>query len=709
MSALRRLLAGIAVLGLALLAGPAGAQTATPFTERETGLALEVVALDGIVHSEQDLRLRVRVSNSNARDREDLRIVATVHRKLDRRIQHHEAMEEGVVGGIIHPFVADLRPVPGHGSRTIELRQSTAELGLTRSSAEGVYPLQLQLLAGGEEVDEVTTSIVVVPTSATAPLDVSLLLPMTVPPTRDAEGVVTDRRLLRAVGPGGLLAGTTQALREAETLQATLALDPRTLRDVAALQGGFALRDGGVVAAYGADSAAAQEARVVLEELSTLVARPFVEPLALPYGGADLTALVRGGLESEASLRHLEQSADELADQIGVAPNRRTLWPAAGIDEDTLSVARSAGVDRLVLGERWLSIGVREQYSPSPVRRLRDSRTTVLVPDPWIEDLLTDRSADGAVVDAQRIIGELASIYFELPGTARRGALLAPPSGETVDPALVRALVAPLGAPIFRAVTTTRLARRVNPALRQVSLDYGEAERSAELPSTYLAHLTQARRGLGSLGGVLEGAPELGPRLDRLLLQAASVHYRDDREEGRALLRTVSGTVQGLYSSVRVLENPPVTLTAVEGTLPIGLRSEAELPLRVLVTLSSARYEVEGGPTREVVLEPGETQVLTFAVRALTPGGTSPIQIAVTDLDGEVEIAQGRVVVRSTAFSLVGLIITAGSAVFLLAWWLRESTRRRRQAAATAAPDPREAVGTSSRADRPRTSRTGRR
>jgi hypothetical protein len=682
MTALRRLLAGLgalaAVAALALPASPAAAQQARPFSEPETGLSLEVVALDGVVHSEQDLRLRINVRNANSRDREDLRLVATVHGKLTRRGEYHAALDDGVLGGIVHPFVADLQPIPAKGSRTIELRQTTTELGLARTRAEGVYPLRVQLLAGGEAVDEVTTSIVVVPTTAHTPLDVALLLPMGLPPALDAEGVVADPGLLHAIAEGGTLRGVAEALGAAERLQATLELDARTLRDVASLRDGFALRDEGVVVAHGADSTAARDAAAVLDGLSTLVARPFIEHISRPYGGADLTALTHGGLEIEARLRHLEQAAEELAAQTGVQPSTATLWPPAGIDAETHAMARGAGVDRLVLSEQWLSTGVREWYSPSPVRPLRGATTTALVPDPWIEGRLTDHTPDGAVIDAQRIIGELASVYFERPGTPRRGVLVAPPAGEHVDPALVQALVAPLQSPVFQTVTVTRLARRATPAEQAHALDYDEASREAELPSTYLAQLTQARRALGSLAGVVESAPDLGPRLDRLLLQAASVHYRDDPAQGRALLRTVSGTVQDLYGGVEVLENPPVTLTSVEGHLPIGIRSGAELPLRVLVTLASARYEVDGGATREIVLQPGETQVLTFTVRALTPGGTSPIQILVTDLQGDVEIAQGRVVVRSTAFSLVGLLITAGAAVFLLAWWLREAARRRR-------------------------------
>ncbi len=191
--------------------------------------------------------------------------------------------------------------------------------------------------------------------------------------------------------------------------------------------------------------------------------------------------------------------------------------------------------------------------------------------------------------------------------------------------------------------------------------------------------LTTARRALGSLASVLETDSTLPTRLDALLLQASSVHYRGEAlPEGRDLLRAVAGTVGDIYGGVDVLESPPVTLTDVEGQLPVTVRSTADVPLRVQVSLETARYEVVGGPSREVVLQPDRSETLTFRVRALTPGGTSPIQVSVRDLDGQLDLAQGTVVVRSTAFSVAGAIATAGAALVLLLFAVRPVLKRRR-------------------------------
>jgi hypothetical protein len=701
----RALLAGLILLALVLVGAPASAQS------REGGrsgsnaspLRLEVIGMNGIVSAEQPLQVRVLVRNGGRGDRDDLRIVATVHRETIGRFAFQQAMDDEVIGNIIHPFVVDLDPVPGGGGRTTDLVQSAAELGLGRPDQDGVYPLRLQLLADGELVDEVTTAIVVTPPAVEHPLSVGLLLPMALPPQRDAEGVVVDRSLLQALGPNGSLAGTVAALSAAEELGATIALDPVTLRDTADLTDGFALREEGVVVVGAADSAAATRADALLADLRGLVARPNIEHLALPYAAADLVALVRTN-QREMADRALADAVTEVQTHTGARPSGQILLPPAGLDAATLEQVRENGVSTLVLSERWLRIGSRGDLSPAPVRTLRTGRNAapVLVPDPWLEQPLVATTPDGAVIGAQRIIGELASVYFERPGTQRRGLLLAPPPGEEVSRALVAALAEPLAtAPIFRSVPLSTLVRRTAVDDRPVALDYPAEARQRELPLTYMSLLAGARRALGSLSGVAEGDTAMAERFDRILAQAASTHYRgDSMPEGRALMRTVTDTVADIYGSVRVVDNPPVTLTAVSGQVPVSVRSDATIPLRVQITLTSPRYEVEGGPTREIVLQPQSTEILTFGVRALSPGGTSPIQVVISDVDGTLDLARGRVVVRSTAFSIVGVVVVAGAGLFLLVWLLRELSRRRGAPAEQRAGEGRRTTSRPSRVSR---------
>jgi hypothetical protein len=184
-------------------------------------------------------------------------------------------------------------------------------------------------------------------------------------------------------------------------------------------------------------------------------------------------------------------------------------------------------------------------------------------------------------------------------------------------------------------------------------------------------------------------------RFDRLLLQAASVHYRDpDREaDGQALLSEVLDTIGAVYDGVAVPEMPPVTLTSVEGQIPVTLRNDSDVALQVRVVLGTRALEFADGGTREMELEPQSVNTLLFQARTLVPGGTAPVTVSIQDPGGSMVLASGLVVVRTTAYSVAALVVTGGAALFLLAWLGRDLARRRRRRGAKA----------TARADRPTT------
>jgi hypothetical protein len=192
------------VCALAVLpGGAAGAQT-TPTGQEPSSVALEVTRLDGLVTGEADLRIRIRIANHSRAEREDLRLLVTVHRQPIGRFNYQQAMDQGVVGDIIHAFAAEAGEIPGLGARTVELSQSADELGLARPAGQdGVYPLRVQLQSGGQVVDELTTNLVYAPNDVDLPISVALLLPVRHAPGRDGHGVFVDDGLIRATGPGG--------------------------------------------------------------------------------------------------------------------------------------------------------------------------------------------------------------------------------------------------------------------------------------------------------------------------------------------------------------------------------------------------------------------------------------------------------------------------------------------------------------------------
>jgi hypothetical protein len=80
-------------------------------------------------------------------------------------------------------------------------------------------------------------------------------------------------------------------------------------------------------------------------------------------------------------------------------------------------------------------------------------------------------------------------------------------------------------------------------------------------------------------------------------------------------------------------------------------------------------------PSQEVVLGPGDTQTLTFPVDLKTTG-RFPVLIQVAAPGGRV-VNESSVVVRSTEYSRIALIITIAAAAVLVLLWARRFLSRR--------------------------------
>jgi len=667
------------------LAQPSGSERNEPGGgDAIVGLALE--AFPAVLEpGDEQVSLRVRVSSLAGVAPDDVEVVVSAHRRTRSRFGFQQAMDTGAVGARLGAAVEAVEGLPGTGSRMLRIDRQRADLGLPRGMTAGVYPLQVGVVVDGERVEELTTSIVVTSEEAGPPLRTAFLLPFDAPPTvlppEGTAALVPDpARTLAAVGPDSRLRALLAAAQGPNAFPVTVASSPRLLEELAAAA---APEETSVPAAQ----AAAQR---FLADLGELVERPGVGHLALPYGPADLVAMVRGGLELEA-VRHLSIAAEVSQRHLGDAPLEGVVWPPDGLDQATMAEAVTAAGDVVVLGEQQLAIpeGRELPASPSPVRALRTSgagAATVLVPDPWLSATLTRPPGLGAAVDAQRILAETAALYFERPFAEDvRGLLLAPPQLWAPPEGFAAALLSRLAAaPWLDPVDLERLAATVEPELRPVRLDYPQAARARELPQSLIAELGRARGALGSLATLLPAGSPIPPRFDRRLLTAAAVHYRPAprRSEATALVRSVETFADPLFDAVTVNDGLQLILPGTQGTIPVSISNSSSAPLRVVVRLgASARRNLDlaEGPVEPVVLAASSTTTLPFEAQVRTPGATFPIDVVVTDVGGTRVLSRGQLVVRSTATSPVALVVTGGAMLFLLAWWLRAASGKRHQ------------------------------
>lgn len=108
--------------------------------------------------------------------------------------------------------------------------------------------------------------------------------------------------------------------------------------------------------------------------------------------------------------------------------------------------------------------------------------------------------------------------------------------------------------------------------------------------------------------------------------------------------------------------------------MPVFVTNEAEEAVHVSVALES-QYLVRSPLSEDVVLAPGDAQTLTFELDLKTTG-RFPVRIVIAAPSGR-PIGQSSVIVRSTAYSRIALIITIAAGLVLVLVWARRSLPRR--------------------------------
>jgi hypothetical protein len=117
-----------------------------------------------------------------------------------------------------------------------------------------------------------------------------------------------------------------------------------------------------------------------------------------------------------------------------------------------------------------------------------------------------------------------------------------------------------------------------------------------------------------------------------------------------------------------------ITLTSSTGSgIPVTVSNAAAEGLRVTVRLES-QY-LRGSPSIDLELAAGDSQTVTFRVDAQRTGRFS-VALQVVAPDGRI-IEKKDLVVRSTVYNRIALLITIAAAVALLGLWARRFLPRR--------------------------------
>jgi hypothetical protein len=668
----RRLLAALAVL-LAVSAGLAAPGRARA---QQVGPTLEVVlqSISPAVGPKTPLRYRLAVRNHGETPVGGLLVQVFVGQPVITRSELASLL--AVPGGppVGLAKLEEFRPaveVPPGATALLEPRQVPVPSRLGPGSPGAVLPLSV-LVQAGPLTARLGTFVVQLPAPPEQPLRAALLVPFHEPPHRNSSDQFIDDRLARLIGPSGSLGAMAAELARRGAPTLTMVVDGLLVEEATAMAGSWPLRQGGKLTVVPAGDPRSRGAGQFLDNLRGAAGGN--PPAAFAYANADLPALVRNRSDGQA----LDIGRSVLRQELGTPPDQRLAWPVDGaIDAAVLQALAAAGADTVVLDPRRLpTSATTTQNATVDLGEGMLQRQRALVSDPVLSAALTDPRAASAPTEwAQRILAETAVAWLERPNaTEPRGILLATPQDWRPPPAFFRALARGLGAaPWLRVQRATTLADDVAQGP-----DRGErrlatvtaADVAAGLPAAYLDRVDQVRSQLASFRGTVgtEFQPAAGD-YDRDLLIAESSDWRpaSARARGRAFVRAVQRGIAGVYRRVGV-DATRVTLTARSGKIPITIHNDSAQRLTVVLRLSSPKVELPPGASQPIVLEPHRrsTQLLQVTTRAT---GTFPLRVEVLTADGAEPIAGGEVVLVSTAFNRVALVLSGGAAGFLLLWW----------------------------------------
>jgi hypothetical protein len=530
----------------------------------------------------------------------------------------------------------------------------------------GVYPVAVALRrADGTVAGRLNTFLTYAASPSPDPLRVAVVLPVGTA-VRFAPDAANAARALRAPSPAAVtaLAGLIHTVAGRPTVPTTVLVDPHTVQ--------------------GLTATGSAEGRQALLTLGALSQNPSVTEFpAVPFVPVDLGALAGAGLTGEIVYQmavgalvlgragiHTDATASTAVVRGGVTSSLAT-----GLSDATL--ARVVVPDTALAGDPG-RFGVAQPFS------LSLGRSTTVAAAASDSGLAAHFAAAGRdpVLAAQQALADLAFIESEEPGARQpRGVVAVAPGTPPLDPLFVDTLLAGLASnPDVRAVTLEQFFAQVpvggngEPATRQASAPAA----TSGVSDAAAGAISRARQRNDAFHSAVLGSPPVLARLDALLLAAEAEQLGSAGRD--AAIATYERALGTELSAVR-LSSLTVTLTQRTGRIPITFLSSAPYALTGDIALTSGKFEFPQGSNRPGFLISRSTNVLPMEVEARTSGDL-PLAVTLTAPRNDpgalpLVIARGQLTVRSTATSVVGVVLTLLAVGVLLVWWVRTWRRGR--------------------------------
>jgi RNA polymerase sigma factor (sigma-70 family) len=206
-----------------------------------------------------------------------------------------------------------------------------------------------------------------------------------------------------------------------------------------------------------------------------------------------------------------------------------------------------------------------------------------------------------------------------------------------------------------------------------------------EMPEDKLVEVLRFRAEPLSLSEPLreDGDAELGD----VVLASESADLKTPQRE--AILHDVGTAIKAQLAQVSIAGNQMLTLTSDRAQIPISIDSKAPYPITGTLVLSSGDLFFSNGTRRLAIPDTLTTAINNRYISVETrTSGEFRLEITFHSTRGNLVIASGVIEIRSTATSVVGVVLSLGAIAVLAAWWIRTGFRRRARQRAEDAREP---------------------
>ncbi|HXW32723.1 MAG TPA: hypothetical protein VEJ21_06480 [Acidimicrobiales bacterium] len=554
-----------------------------------------------------------------------------------------------------------------------------ADLDCPPGSCGGVYPLRLQLFSSSvDQLSSLFTYLVYAdPPAGTQKVRVALVLPWSLSSPSSPSGVPVTTAITPQVSDT-----TAAALTSVLQVLATHPADPLTVAPEPA-------------SVEALDDSSLPAARTASSSLQSLAADPARQVLSGPFVPADATALVSAGLSQELT-DQVQRGQQVLA---GLHPATGT-WVAAGqLDEGSMAVLGSLGLDRLVVPPQDVSQGSGPSLTSSAPFTLSAghgvSLTAVETDNGFSADLAAG-SGTGEALGAYRLLADLALAYYEEPNdlTPRGVVAMAPTASSTnpsmLDPAMLNIVLTALqGDPLLSPVTLDELFDQVPASLQARRVV--PAGTTSSLP----AHQIRAARARldAFAGAVSPSGADVVHALDDDLLLSENAELRSSQQQ--QALSAFDGVLDQQLHSVSI-RTGTIKLTSTAAKVPLTLTKQSGYGVTGILQVTGDKVVFPGGAAQNpgpVCLSWSERTSAgrsTFTCLAAINlannavyvdmrarvAGDFRLTVTLDSPTGGLVLASNHITVHSMSTSLVAVGLSIAAVVVLLTWWRRTLRRR---------------------------------